>query len=334
MGRYPLRTTIGEYMSANEAYLSPSTIASTGSILRVIDREYARLRSENPSLKAEPANWGEPEITALLLGIRRMGLSHNSQVHYIVVLKGLLRFVGNGTMERMKARHPTMFPRMETERKPSLTEDQLARVFGSVEMVGGWAGECMRFLTWTYAFTGLRLSELTRAERADLNTTNWTLRVSHPKGERTYGKQRIVPIPEPLRPVVVRYLRARESILATKGLLETAPLVFTERNPDRSVSTSMVDRWKRQLEGLSGVQFTVHGLRRTYGQTLLDRGVPLETVSVMLGHSSTTTTERHYCRKDANSAMLEVNRAFERSTTSPSVNPPLIDRRNPLPGYV
>jgi hypothetical protein len=54
---------------------------------------------------------------------------------------------------------------------------------------------------------------------------------------------------------------------------------------------------------------------------------------ILLGHSSTTTTERHYCRKDTNSAMLEVNRAFERSMTSPSVNPPLIERKNELPGY-
>lgn len=77
----------------------------------------------------------------------------------------------------------------------------------------------------------------------------------------------------------------------------------------------------------------MHGLRRTYGQTLLDRGVPLETVSVMLGHSSTTTTERHYCQENTTSAMLEVNRVFERPSVSPSVNPPLIDRKNVLPGY-
>ena len=132
----------------------------------------------------------------------------------------------------------------------------------------------------------------------------------------------------------IRRARARETLLQEKGLLETPPLVFTDRYPGQHVSTPMVDRWKRQLEQRSGVRFTVHGLRRTYGQTLLDRGVPLETVSVMLGHASTTTTERHYCRKDANSAMLEVNRAFERSTTSPSVNSALIDRQNPLPGYV
>lgn len=244
----PKSCSFGSWMMS-----SPSTLASTGSILRSVDRMYAELRARTPSLKAEPANWGEPEITALLLGIRRMGLSHNSQFYYILILKGLLRFVGNGVMERMKARHPTMFPRMETERKPSLTEDQLARVLGSVEEIGGWTGECTRLLTWTYAYTGLRLGELARAERSDLNTTSWTLRVSHSKGERTCSKKRIVPIPEPLRPVVVRFLRAREDQLAKKGMLETTPLLFTERHPDHPVSAPMVERWKCQLERLSGV---------------------------------------------------------------------------------
>jgi len=49
-------------------------------------------------------------------------------------------------------------------------------------------------------------------------------------------------------------------------------------------------------------------------------------------HTSTLTTEKHYCRKNADSARLEIVRAFQESTP-PSVNPPMIDRRERLPGY-
>jgi integrase len=80
------------------------------------------------------------------------------------------------------------------------------------------------------------------------------------------------------------------------------------------------------------VEFTMHGLRRTYGQNLLNRGVALESVSLAPGHSSTLTTEKHYCRKNADSARLEIVRAFEKSTP-PSVNSPMIDRKKQLPGY-
>jgi hypothetical protein len=76
----------------------------------------------------------------------------------------------------------------------------------------------------------------------------------------------------------------------------------------------------------------MHGLTRTYGRNLLNRGVALESVLIAMGHSSTLTTEKHYCRKNADSAKPEIVRAFA-GTTPPSVNPPVIDRKERLPGY-
>jgi integrase len=82
------------------------------------------------------------------------------------------------------------------------------------------------------------------------------------------------------------------------------------------------------------ITVAIHTLRPTYGQNLLNRGVQLPIVSLMLEHSSTLTIERHYCRKDPDSARLEVVEAFARSRDMPIVNPPMIDREEPLPGYV
>jgi len=334
MGRYPLRTTLREWIDAMKDYYAPSTLAYTTSILKVIEREFSIAKKGNPDLKGEPANWGENEVKAVILAIRRSDLSHNSQVQYLTALRGLLRFVGNGTMDKMKARYPTMFPRTETERKPSLTEDQLSLVLRATDQVEGWRGECMRFAFWTYAYTGIRLSELTLAEESDLDTQAWTLRVSHPKGERNYGMHRVLPIPEPLRPIVSRFLREREKELARLVMLQAKPLMFPKGDPSKAVSKNTVQLWKSEVSKISGTSFTVHSLRRTYGQNLLNRGVQLPTVSLMLGHSSTITTEKHYCRKDPDSARLEVIQAFAESRTVPSVNPPMIDRKESLPGYV
>jgi integrase len=88
-----------------------------------------------------------------------------------------------------------------------------------------------------------------------------------------------------------------------------------------------------EIESISGTRFTVHGLRRTYGQNLLNRGVQPATVSLMLGHNSTLTTEKHYCRKDPDSARLEVVNAFAESRNVPKVNPPVIETKETLPGY-
>jgi len=322
---------MGEFVKARREYYADSSVITTESTLNTIDRMYSGLRARNPELKAEPANWREPEIMALLLALRQDSVAHSTQFARVSVVWQLLRFVGNGVMDKMKAKCPQVFPRMDTEREPSLNEDQLSKVLRSSESVSGWRGECIRFMAWTFAYTGLRLNELRMAEVSDLDLKNWTLRVSHPKGERTYGTQRIVPIPEPLNPVVRRFLSARERELARKALLETRPLVFAHR-PQEHVTKQTVQRWKVEMEAKSGVEFTMHSLRRTYGQNLLNRGVPLETVSLALGHSSTVTTEKHYCRKDADLARLEIVRAYE-SPAVPSVNTPLIDRKERLPGY-
>lgn len=44
------------------------------------------------------------------------------------------------------------------------------------------------------------------------------------------------------------------------------------------------------------INLTTHLARRTFGQTMIDAGIPLEVVSTMLGHSCTKMTEKHYAR--------------------------------------
>ena len=113
--------------------------------------------------------------------------------------------------------------------------------------------------------------------------------------------------------------------------IEAVPLVFAH-NPNRPVARHTIQRWKVELEGRSGMEFTMHRLRRTHGQNLLNRGVGIESVSIALGHNSTLTTERHYCRKNVDSARREIVRAFKQSIP-PCVNSPLIEPERQLPGH-
>ena len=59
-------------------------------------------------------------------------------------------------------------------------------------------------------------------------------------------------------------------------------------------------RWLRTIRraGLKGLQF--RDLRRTAATALHDSGVPLKTISVMLGHSAVTTTIRYLGIKSEN----------------------------------
>ena len=333
MGRYPLKTEIGKYMTEVKDYYAPATLNLRRKVLFMLADLFDGLCERDPSLNRNPRKWREREATAIALAMRETGIASNTLANYLGVIQAFLEYLGNGTLRAMRRKTFGLFPREAYERKPSLTEEELAKVLDATDLAKGWNGECMRFLFRTYAYTGLRLNELRLASPTDLDTAKWTLHVRHPKGERSFAQHRVVPIPEPLRPAIVCYLKARDARLGKKGKLESTYLVFSRDNTEKPVGDSTIQCWKRKLESWSGVDFTTHSLRRTYGQILLNRGVPLESVSLALGHASTVTTEKHYCRKDAGVARLEIARAFASPANAPSLNPPMIDKKEPLPGY-
>ena len=56
-----------------------------------------------------------------------------------------------------------------------------------------------------------------------------------------------------------------------------------------------------------------HTLRRTFGSDLINRGVRLEAVSKLLGHSTTTITERAYAQLLGPTIRRELLEAFGRT---------------------
>tara|TARA_B100001029_G_C14777501_1_gene294636 strand:+ start:96 stop:623 length:528 start_codon:yes stop_codon:yes gene_type:complete len=53
-------------------------------------------------------------------------------------------------------------------------------------------------------------------------------------------------------------------------------------------------KFKKEARRLGILDIRFHDLRRTFGYNLIRQGRPIYEVSKLLGHSSVTTTERHY----------------------------------------
>ena len=53
-------------------------------------------------------------------------------------------------------------------------------------------------------------------------------------------------------------------------------------------------KFKKEARRLGIPDIRFHDLRRTFGYNLIRQGRPIYEVSKLLGHSSVTTTERHY----------------------------------------
>jgi integrase/recombinase XerD len=63
------------------------------------------------------------------------------------------------------------------------------------------------------------------------------------------------------------------------------------------LAKSTVADWQRSLSKvfkIAGIEGHAHRFRDTFSVNLLKAGIPLETVSILLGHSSIRVTERHY----------------------------------------
>src|SRR5439155_6681991 len=60
---------------------------------------------------------------------------------------------------------------------------------------------------------------------------------------------------------------------------------------------SAITQWQERLKNvfeIAGIDGHAHRFRDTFAVDLLLKGVPLESVAVLLGHSSVKTTEKHY----------------------------------------
>ncbi|MDG6226216.1 MAG: site-specific integrase, partial [Candidatus Thermoplasmatota archaeon] len=60
-----------------------------------------------------------------------------------------------------------------------------------------------------------------------------------------------------------------------------------------TLKETMADNMISAISERSGIIFTAHTLRRSYGRSLFEAGVPLVTIARILGHSSVKTTERY-----------------------------------------
>jgi len=80
-------------------------------------------------------------------------------------------------------------------------------------------------------------------------------------------------------------------------------------------SSSHLSSCPRTQTGEHLSRVSPHTLRRTFGSDLLNRGVRLEVVSKLLGHASTTVTEKAYAQLLHETTRREVLAAFARTAT-------------------
>jgi integrase len=143
-------------------------------------------------------------------------------------------------------------------RTTTLTIEQVAHL-------ADHASEPVRAAIWISLYTGCRRGEILKLAKADIGDDTITIQAGNTKTLRT----RTVPIIAPVRP----WLKAIPLSINFEGLKSGF-------------------RRAREAAGMPDVTF--HDLRRSCGTLLIRNGVSLQVVAQILGHSTTSVTERVY----------------------------------------
>ena len=210
------------------------------------------------------------------------GLAISTQKSYIQALRTLLRFVRNPSYDTRIIYQADTRPRVDW-----LTLDEattaLNAPLSAIQHLVIVLGVCM----------GLRRVEMVRLRMCDIDVNNQYVNVTG-KG-RAGGKLRIVPFHARFMPALTGWLKDRAQIIARSRTAPDNVLIWFDRQHHtaeayNAVKGSGIDGLVRRASQTVGVHFSAHTLRRTFGRLLWLAGVPVVTISKIMGHSSTEQT--------------------------------------------
>jgi len=165
-----------------------------------------------------------------------------------------------------------------------LSEDETAELLAAARVGEGAEAARRAALVEILYATGLRVSELVGLPMAAISRDRKFLTVRG-KGD----KERLVPVGEPARAALARYLRHREKFLSAG---RDSPWLFPSRS--RHVTRQAFGQMLKSLAhdaGLDGHALSPHVLRHAFATHLLDHGADLRSVQQMLGHADISTTQ-------------------------------------------
>jgi site-specific recombinase XerD len=172
---------------------------------------------------------------------------------------------------------PSHFLRRGHPLPKTLSQDQVRRLFAQITNPLDHA-LCLLMLR-----CGLRVSEVARLKRADLDWEQQALRVNQGKGR----KDRMV------------YMAA-DALTALRTCLTLRPTVvpddllfWNQKRPQRPLSSKGIQKKLERYAKAADIKASCHSLRHTFASNLLEEGAEVISIKELLGHASIKSSERY-----------------------------------------
>ncbi len=341
-GRYPFIAWINKYLK--KCGLAEDTINERRRRLNRIYRDLLDLQSYGMINTINPEKMTEKEVGAFVELMIERGKKGKDFEHDMTALNALLKHANNLALESYRNKHANQFRKASKVRRlPPFEREEFDRIVRGANEVNPTNWHMME----SYAIvvlglaSGARHKELKEGKLSDLSLKPGIeyYHIEHPKGEDTYGEARDPPLRPECIPFLRKYFQKRKEMLANKP--NNKFLFPALRNSkDGKLSTNSITKMVRSVGKETYVEkLDLHKCRRTFGQMLLDEGATIEEVSVLMGHASSATTEKSYCRRKQQQASVSARMIWNRNVpeqeagSMPDVKNPLIDNKKWIAGY-
>jgi integrase/recombinase XerD len=231
-----------------------------------------------------PQEAGVESIRRYVARLAKRSLAPRTVQRRLSALRQFHRFL---VAEGLRTDDPTQLiegPRQGRPLPKILSEEEVERLLAAAHAKEGVAGLRLAAMLELIYASGLRVSELVALPLSAALRAREALAVRG-KG----GKERLVPLGEPAREALARWIEARPGSLA-EG--ESSPWLFPSRGGHLTRH-----RFAQELKALAveaGIDrraISPHVLRHAFASHLLAHGADLRSVQEMLGHADIATTQ-------------------------------------------
>lgn len=254
---------------------TPATVffyrTHVGIVLRLMERI---------GVNNDPATMTESDIRRLMSYLQENHTA-STQRDYVSSLKKVCAYCDNPVFNKIKIRFPV-------DTRPNvdwLEYDECKRILDT------WMSPLQEIIVSLELLHGLRKCEVIRLTLDDLHEDYMTVTGKGHSG----GKVRSVPYHPDFKKSLDRWMDCRRTMVQSAYQIDQPRnlLVYLKGGilrPYEQVKGTAINRQIEELSERSGVHFSSHTLRRTFGRELFRSGVSIEIIATIYGHESTQVT--------------------------------------------
>lgn len=211
------------------------------------------------------------------------GNSPSSICRRLSSVKTMFRYALARGLVKHDPAHAIHAPKKNRRLPQFVSETDMDRLLDGQEWGDNYKDTRTRTILLMLYETGLRVSELTTLDDADIDFARREIKVTG-KG----NKQRIIPFASEMAEQMLAYIHMRDRQPAA-----TDPQAFLRNDKGTRMTSSQVRTVvKRQLMAVGNItKRSPHVLRHSFATAMLNNGADIESVQKLLGHASISTTE-------------------------------------------